>query len=252
MQHHLKEIEQKLNPYAAKVDKPYADFRKLCTNYDVSGIRLPQLREVFQEGFSFSDLPHDEQVPIWDYVWKHSNNHEVMQMPLFYFEARAKKNLNTLKDWKALKTWIDQIDGWEHGDRLAAIYAVLYEYNRDALYPVWQKWNKNKNPWKRRNGLLALIYYASPKRTYPPLTKVLPLVKPLITDPDPYIQKAVGWTLRECYKLYPQKTYQFLTKEILNLSATAFSYSTEKLTGEEKQILKQRRKSKKRSATVIQ
>jgi 3-methyladenine DNA glycosylase AlkD len=244
MQKYIKEIEQKLAPCAKTADKPYADFRKLCTNYEVFGIRLPQLREVFLAGFSFSHLPHEKQVPIWDYIWKHSNSHEVMQMPLFYFEARARKNKNTLKDWTVLKTWIDRIDGWEHGDRLAAIYSILYEHNRNALYPVWQKWNKSKNPWKRRNGLLALIYYASPKRTYPPLSKVLPLIKPLIADPDPYIQKAVGWTLRECYKLYPKKTYQFLNQEILNLSATAFSYSTERLTKAEKERLKEKRKKR--------
>jgi 3-methyladenine DNA glycosylase AlkD len=245
MQKYLKEIEQKLIPYAAKADKPYADFRRLCTNYDVYGIRLPQLREVFGKGFLFSHLPHDEQIIIWNFIWKQSKNHEVMQMSLFYFEARARKNLNTLKDWSVLKTWIDKIDGWEHGDRLAAIYSILYEHNREALYPVWQKWNKSKNPWKRRNGLLALIYYASPKRTYPPVSKVLPHIKSLIADPDPYIQKAVGWTLRECYKLYPAKTYTFLTKEILNLSATAFSYGTERLTKEEKEKLKEKRKQRK-------
>ena len=244
MKKYLQEIEQQLAPFARKADKPYKDFRQLCTNYAVYGIRLPELREVYQKGFSFSALTHNEQSKIWDYVWKHSNNHEVMQMPLLYFEARAKKNKNTLQDWKVLRTWIDRIDGWEHGDRLAAIYTILYEHNRNTLYPIWQKWNKSKNLWKRRNGLLALIYYASPKRTYPPITKVLPLVKPLIADPDPYIQKAVGWTLRECYKLYPKKTYAFLDKEILNLSATAFSYGTEKLTKEEKTQLKEKRKKK--------
>ena len=241
MKHYLKEIEHALKPFAIK-KSDYKRFRELCTNYPCFGIRLPQLREILKKGFSFSQLPHEEQVKIWDCIWKHSDNHEVMQFPLFYFEARKKRN--DLKDWKIVKTWINRIDGWEHGDRLASIYTHLFEKYPEKIYPTLIAWHKAKNPWKRRNAILTLIYYASPKRSYPPVTKILPLVKPLISDKNPYIQKAVGWTLRECHTLYPKETYQFLTDHITKLAATSFSYATERLSKKEKDLLKKKRNKK--------
>src|SRR3989339_458493 len=244
MNHALKEIEQALRPLVKK-DPEYKRFRELCTQYPCYGIRLPQLRERFKQGFSFSSLPHKEQVPIWNYIWKQSKHHEAMTFPLFYFESRKKKN--DISDWKILKTWIEQIDGWEHGDRLAGIYSYLFECFPEQLFPTFIQCNKAKNPCKRRNSLLPLIFYASSKRSYPPVQMILSLVKPLILDKDPYVQKAVGWTLRECHTLYPKPTFSFLKNHLLQLSASSYSYATERLTKPEKILLQTKRKEKTRS-----
>lgn len=241
MQNYLQEIEQALKPLV-KNDPDYKRFRELCTHYSCFGIRLPQLRSLFKKGFSFSHLSHEEQVPLWNSIWKQSKQHESMTLPLFYFEARKRKN--NLSDWKLLKTWIEQIDGWEHGDRLAGIYAHLFERYPEKIYPTLVKWQSSKNPWKRRNAILTLIYYASPKRSYPSVEKILPLLKPLLSDKNPYVQKAVGWTLRECGTLYPKPTFAFLLFHIQELSATAYSYATERLTFLEKQHLQTKRKEK--------
>lgn len=236
----LQEILNILKPLA-KPNTDYCAFRKKCTCYSCLGIRLPHLRTIYKKGFSFSDKSHEVQSKIWNNIWQKSLVHEVMQLPLFYFEKR--KHTLTLKDWELLKTWISRIDGWEHSDLLSKIYSFLLELFPTQIYPTLKQWNRSPNPWKRRNSIVPLILYASPKRKYLPSSKILPLVKTLLKDADPYVQKAVGWTLRECHTLYPKETLMFFHTHIHTLSAAAFSYATERLTVKEKQLLKQKRSS---------
>ncbi|KKU33699.1 MAG: alkylation repair enzyme protein [Candidatus Uhrbacteria bacterium GW2011_GWE2_46_68] len=236
----LQEILHMLKPLA-EPSTDYCAFRKKCTHYSCLGIRLPHLRALYKKGFSFSDKPHETQSKIWNTIWREALVHEAMHLPLFYFEER--KDKLTPKDWAMLKSWISRIDGWEHSDMLSKIYSFLLERFPKLVYPTLKKWNRSLNPWERRNSIVPLILYASPKRKYLPPSKILPLIKILLKDPDPYVQKAVGWTLRECHTLYAKETLAFFHTHIRTFSAIAFSYATERLTLSEKQLLKQKRSS---------
>ena len=68
------------------------------------------------------------------------------------------------------------------------------------------------------------------------------LVSPLLNDKEYFVQKAVGWTLRESYNVYPKQTYQFIEENIKHISPTAFTTCLEKMTEKQKLILKQKRK----------
>jgi 3-methyladenine DNA glycosylase AlkD len=88
---------------------------------------------------------------------------------------------------------------------------------------------------------VSTIYYASKKRTPPPLKTVLSLITPLLGDKDLYVQKGVGWQLREAYKLWPRPTLAFIESHILELPAITFSYATERLSSQNKNRLKKMR-----------
>jgi 3-methyladenine DNA glycosylase AlkD len=236
----LQEVLKALKPFA-NPSSPYNAFRQKCTRYPSWGIRLPDLRALYKKGFSFSCTSHKEQAALWNTIWKTAHVHEVLSLALFYFEEH--KKALTSHDWNILKTWISRIDGWEHSDALSKIYSFLLERFPHLVYPTLKQWNTSPNSWKRRNSLVPLIFYASSKRKYLPPSRILPLVKSLLKDTDSYVQKAVGWTLRECHTLYPKETLLFLHSHIRILSATAFSYATERLTPREKQSLKQKRSS---------
>ena len=63
----------------------------------------------------------------------------------------------------------------------------------------------------------------------------------LLKDKEYFVQKAVGWTLRESYNVYPKQTFQFIEENVKNISPTAFTTCLEKMTEKEKTILKQKR-----------
>jgi len=74
---------------------------------------------------------------------------------------------------------------------------------------------------------------------------LIPLVENLLSDPDYFVQKGVGWTLRELYLAYPSETFKFMTGHFAQITLTAFAAASEKLKPAEKEKLKALRKKKK-------
>ena len=60
-----------------------------------------------------------------------------------------------------------------------------------------------------------------------------------------YVQKGVGWTLREAGHAYPKEVFAYFEKNMGRLSAHAFSAATEKLSQKQKEHLKKIRKAAK-------
>jgi len=237
---YLKEVEQALKRSVVN-DPEYKAFREKTTNLTVLGHRLPLMQKIEKEGFSFYSESIQDVLQTWSDIWKSTKIHEVMYLPLFYY--RRHKNQLGPKEWKLLKTWIAQIDNWEHADALCYLYSFLYERYPKLVEPTLFVWNRSKNPWKKRASIVSSIYYASKNRVTPKRTTVFKLIEPLITDKDPYVQKAVGWQLREAYNLWPKETLTLIEEHLTSLSSTSFSYATEKIPAKKKVQLKAVRKA---------
>jgi 3-methyladenine DNA glycosylase AlkD len=89
-----------------------------------------------------------------------------------------------------------------------------------------------------------LLYYSRTKKIYLRFDEIQPLVARLLTDREYYVQKGVGWTLRELHNVYPSKTLAFLTENIRSVSAIAFSPAIEKMDIETVGGLKALRKNR--------
>ena len=225
-------------------DPNYKTFREKTTNLNVLGLRLPVMYQIEQQGHSFYTT-FDPTLKIYNTIWKEATTHEVMTQALMYVHRH--ENQLTRTHWKTLKTWINRIENWEHADFLCSIYSVLLEHFPDTIEPTLRQWNQSRNPWKQRASIVSTIYYASKKRTPPSRQLVFDLIKPLIPHQDPYVQKAVGWQLREAYNLWPKQTLALINQHLTDLSATSFSYATEKLSKEQKAPMKEKRKEHRKS-----
>ena len=128
-------------------------------------------------------------------------------------------------------------DCWEHSDDLSKIYAQVVEDNPEWILPTLEKWNRARSPWKRRQSVVALIEYASKRRRVLPFSRLIQFVTPLLDDDDYYVQKGVGWTLREIYNVYPAETLRFIETNLLSLGANAYSAATEKIDKQTKSRL---------------
>lgn len=207
------------------------------------GLKVPHLRESLKKGFSFSREDRQGMAKTWDYIWHHSDCYEVMALALAWFDDRKQKDI-LLQEWPRLKEWSIRIDNWAHSDGLSGIYARILEESPQTILPTLQKWNGSKNPWLRRLSIVSLLYYSSQRKTVLPLPKILALLEPQIDYDHYYVQKGVGWTLREAGNIYPKETYKFLENNIQRLSAHAFSAATEKLSKSQKEKLKKLRKAR--------
>jgi 3-methyladenine DNA glycosylase AlkD len=144
--------------------------------------------------------------------------------------------------WDTIVTWQEAITNWWLCDAMSKIYTKVLEIAPKKVYPVLKKWNKDKDLWKRRQSIVSLLYYTGTKKKHPPLEDIIALVHPLLEDKEYYVQKAVGWTLREIHTTYPKEGYAYLSDNIKQVSGIAFSPASEKLSVDKKQLLKDKRK----------
>lgn len=242
------EVEQTLSSIKS-TRKPSPDFdlqKYIGTHFYVTGLSMPQLRKAFQHGYSFSNKPLPEQFEIYKYLFFNSEVFDAMLQSLFFCEKYVKQ-ADPEYIFNELIDWIGRIDNWAHSDMLTQHFAYLHEVKPDLVYPHLLEWNKSDNPWMRRQSVLSPLCYARFRKVKPPFNKIIALVKPLLNDPDYYVQKGVGWCLRETGIVYPEKTFVFLTEYHHVITSTAFAAAAEKLPAKQKEQLKLlRKKSRKK------
>lgn len=212
----------------------------LNTDRELLGLAVPEQRAVAKRGFSFVDKPQTEIDRIWHNLAMQTESFEVFSQALFYYEKR--EDLVDLKHWRMLKQWVRRVDNWAHSDSLSSLYAQWHEKYPNEVYAQYIKWNGSSYPWEVRASLVGLFYYARGRKQQPSFTKALRMVRGAFSHTDVYVQKGIGWCLREMYTVYPEQTYVFLLKQAKGLAPAAWQAATEKLSLTQKQRLKQLRK----------
>jgi len=222
----------------------YFDLKKyIGTSYEVIGLPVPVQRALFKTGYSFSALPLTEQLYIWDQIWQHADVFEVFSQCIYFIEKNWNK-IDTEEVWKVVVKWVVRIDNWAHSDGLSDIYAHLMERMPDIIYAQYQLWNQSANPWERRQSLVGMLLYSKKRKILLPASKLLDMVEPLIADKDYFVQKGLGWALREIGNIYPDQAMAFLNTYCAVLHPAAFATATEKISPAAKTALKLKRKNK--------
>ena len=220
----------------------FKDLKKyIGTQYDFIGLSVPKQREVFKAAYDFNTLNLDQQLEIWNEVWLHSKLYEAMTQALF-FVSQNRDAFDTKVLFATTKNWVGKIDNWAHSDGLSDMFSYLLEKDAAIVYPQIKIWNKSENPWERRQSIVALLEYSKKRKKVLPANKLLPLVKPLLGDENYFVQKGIGWTLREIGNIYPKDTWSFLVEHHAKITAVAFSPAIEKLSAKQKEELKALRK----------
>ena len=207
------------------------------------GVRVPNRRKRVEQGFSFSTGSPDEVLNVWDDLWNHSNNGDVMHCALDYCQSQVRKKVN-LNWWEILSKWIDRVENWAHADSLSGIYARFLADNQDVVLPQIKTWIASEDLWIRRVGLVSTIRYTGKNAVFLPSELAFDLVEPTLDDHRYYIQKGTGWVLRELSHVYPLDFESFLGTHLDRIGALALTRAIEKLPREDRQSWRERRKEK--------
>ena len=199
-------------------------------------IRIPRLRKIYNEQFIFNELTPVQQWKLWDYVWMNSNYFEVMQCACYFVNSRPVEEI--VKNRTKLMKWVNRVDNWAHSDELSGIYSKILEYDYLGTISYFEKWNDSNKPWLKRQSMVGLLFYSRFRSKYPKLKLILNYVDKHINDKHYYVQKAVGWTLRECWNVYPKETYKYLTDNAAIIPSGGWTAATEKLSKTDKEKLK--------------
>lgn len=236
LKNELKKIEQILQPLQR--ENPFS-FDMYKTQFIVWHIPMPQLRDMVNDGL-FTSLSQQKEITLWRYIWQNTQIIEVRMAVLI----RLKNSLlNNEVLWKQLQWFAKQIENWWESDFISEIIARLFEASvDDSIEQVLRQWNKSNNPWLQRQSIVSLFYYQRLRKRYPDFDLVKEQVEPLISHDFWYIQRAVGWTLRESLQVYPSQTVELLIDNVSVLPSIAWSTALEKCPTTEKEKLKKLRK----------
>lgn len=199
---------------------------------------VPFTKSLLKEKYSFFSENDADILAIWDHIWKNSRYFECMSQAVYYYQ---KKKLGK-KEIDVIKKWTERCTCWQHSDDLSKIYADALELNPKWIFSTLKKWNVSKNFWERRQSVVSLLEYACKRKKVLKFEELIGFVKPLLDDIEYYVQKGVGWTLREIYNVYPKETLIFLREYLNQISPVAYCAATEKLDKDTKKDFNKIRK----------
>jgi 3-methyladenine DNA glycosylase AlkD len=201
------------------------------------GIPFPVLRKRVKEGFSFYDRPENEILAIWDRLWRTSPYGDVLFAALEYYAPRVRKEVSPAL-WPVVRHWHERVDNWCHADGLSSLYSWILASQPDEVFPQLEAWNRTADEWLRRISIVSLIHYSGKNAVFMPPDRVLPLVTACLADERQYVQKAVGWVLREMGRAYPREIRTYLEEHIATISAVALRRALERNSPSEKAELR--------------
>lgn len=205
---------------------------------------VPLHRRESKRIYSFSAEPFARQLAIWDEVWHTPDNFWFKLHAFFFLERHLKKESELREMWPVIVKWRNQVDDWSLCDALAKIYTKILEVDETAVYKQLKTWNTDADLWKRRQSVVSLLYYSRTKKSFLIFSKIEQLIRPLLADQEYYVQKGIGWALRELYTVYPNNTLPWLKNHIKSISAIAFTIAIEKVDAATRDELKALRKLK--------
>ena len=244
---HLAEVEAVVRKTAPQRSKqnPASYIGGGVSSYRYAALSVPQVRSIYKHTpFSFRDktpVAKIQEIKTWDYIWQKSQIYEVASLALLHMSDGVKKGDLLAQHLPMLKKWALRLDNWAHSDSLSSVYTRILEADRKAMLPILEDWSDSKNPWLRRQSIVSLLYYSSARKEVLPFTKLISMLKKQLRHDDYYVQKGVGWTLREIGNVYPEQTFAFLETHIGSVSAGAYSAATEKLSPARKNHIKKLR-----------
>jgi 3-methyladenine DNA glycosylase AlkD len=241
----LKEIEKEICKLGEKTDKDKYTSDKKASNLTILDIRIPKLRALEIESFEKQDFK--DKVKLVTFAFQNSNISEVLTWLLIQIDKMDKQSL--FDSHKEIFRWVDFIENWWHSDAYSKINANILEYalrndKEKEVLKYFIKWNKSDNSWARRQSIVSLLYYANSREIYMNYETLIGFVKNLLYDEKYYVQKGVGWTIREIYRLFPEKTKKFLMENAANIHPDAWQASTEKLEKSFKDRMRRKRHRK--------
>lgn len=210
-------------------------------------IGVPATRKSMKPDYSFISKSKEDNLAVWNEVWNSSNLFEAKSQAIYFYQYKSLDQ----NEFNAIACWVKTCTCWEHSDDLAKIIAQVTEEHPEWTLNILRKWVKSKNSWQRRQSLVGLIEYARKRKKFLPFKVYIENVHNLLSDTDYYVQKAIGWTLREIYNAYPDECLKYKIKNLNSISSIAYSTATEKLKKQDKIRLNNLRKDSRNKSSSI-
>ena len=205
-------IQELVNIYSKHADEDYAEWSKkyLRNQFDFLGIRTPIRRKLTNQFIKENGLPPKNNLKdiifcLWDLPER-----EYQQAALDILE-KVKKDLTT-NDMSWLSTLIVKKSWWETVDVLSPrIIGYMFLTNHELVPLYADKWIENENIWLQRAAILYQLKYKEKTNE----ERLFRYILRRASSDEFFVQKAIGWALREYAKTNPDHVKNFVSQHPL-------------------------------------
>ena len=192
--------EANANPDNAAPMKKY-----MRGQFEFLGLKAPLRRTLIKAFYAEHGLPPlDELQALVQQMWKMP--YREYQYTALEFLTRRRRHLTPdyvplLKMLITTESWWDTVDGLA-AHQVGGLFAHFPEIRDTHI----DRWRRQENLWLRRTTLLFQLRYK--EKTGEDL--LFALIEENLADKEFFIQKAIGWSLREYSKSNPTAVQQFV------------------------------------------
>lgn len=229
-----------------KVEEKFNIIREFCKSNGNPEIVKKYARYFTEgyDGYGLSKEIFENQSDKWLELWKDefdindylllgeklvsTGKFEEASMAITFLAANIEKL--TSDHLMQIGNWLENgIRNWGHTDVLSGSVLSPLITNKIVDIESFVPWIQSDSKWKRRSIPVTLI---DALKMDIPLERILALIDPLMSDNEKFVQKGLGWFLREAWKKYTEQTEKFLLKWKDTCGRTIIQYATEKMTKE--------------------
>jgi 3-methyladenine DNA glycosylase AlkD len=192
-------LQQNANPAQAGPMKKY-----MRDQFEYLGVKSPQLKLLFRQAIREHGLPSLEELDavireLWEFPER-----EYQYLAISLMERLEKKlpanAIKTLEHMILHKSW------WDTVDNIAHIIGVHFKRYPDVRENYLPKWRASGNFWLRRTAILFQLDYK--QETDFDLLKEI--IQENLGSNEFFINKAIGWSLRQYARLDPNAVKKFV------------------------------------------
>lgn len=128
-----------------------------------------------------------------------------------------------------MQAWLERdVGNWAQCDDLCIKPLYLYLKRRPHLLSRIHAWGGSNSPWCRRASNVALVKFVG-RSDEVDLEQVFANCIRLLADPDPYVQKGIGWMLKVASQHALPAVLAFLQEHAAAMPRPTLRYAIEKL-----------------------
>lgn len=177
----------------------------LKNHFPFLGIKSPLRKQLLKEHFAAYTLPEPGQ--LFEEAWKlyHLPEREYQYAAIALIE-KMKKHL-TIDDFPTLLQFIETKSWWDSIDTIAPHFVGrIVKLDREYGEKIMLEWSQSDNMWTNRAAILHQLKFKKETDT----DLLFQIIKQHSESKEFFIQKAIGWVLREYAKTDPEVVKAFV------------------------------------------
>lgn len=178
------------------------------TDREVLGVAVPVLNDLVKD--LRADLDLDGRITLAAGLWDSGVFEARLMAAKLLVQARIRPDDAV---WDLLLSWVPEFDGWAIADTASGAIARRLVAAPDRL-DVVEGWVASDHLWTKRAALITTLPWTKQRHPKPAEVdareRVLGWAAEMATDHQWFIQKAIGWWLRDLSKRDPDRVRAFL------------------------------------------